>query len=122
MVDFDELYAAFNERRADDVLMPMADDVHWPNGWEGGYVDGKPAVRAYWHRQWQEIDPRVTPTRVTTRPDGRAEVRVHQVVRSRAGDLLVDGEIVHVYAFDADGRITRMDIEEAAQSSQAAAP
>jgi hypothetical protein len=37
----------------------MTDDIDWPNGWEGGRVSGKDAVRAYWTRQWAEIDPHI---------------------------------------------------------------
>jgi len=44
-------YAAFNERNIDTVLSLMHPDVHWPNGWEGGYVTGHKQVREYWTRQ-----------------------------------------------------------------------
>ena len=52
------LYQAFNKRDIDAVLAAMSEDVDWPNAWEGGRVHGKQAVRAYWTRQWQEIDPK----------------------------------------------------------------
>jgi hypothetical protein len=50
-------YSAFNQRDIDTVLSTFHPDVQWPNGWEGGYVNGHEEVRAYWTRQWQEIDP-----------------------------------------------------------------
>jgi hypothetical protein len=45
-------YDGFNNRRVDEVLVLMHPDVHWPNGWEGGYVEGQ---------EWKEIDPHVSP-------------------------------------------------------------
>jgi ketosteroid isomerase-like protein len=45
------LYRAFNARDVDTVLAAMAEDVDWPNGWEGGRVVGHEAVRRYWERQ-----------------------------------------------------------------------
>jgi hypothetical protein len=107
-----ELYRAFNQRDVDAVLASMSDDVHWPNGWEGGYVNGHDEVREYWRRQWAEIDPRVDPVAIAERPDGTVEVRVRQVVRDLDGNLLDDGEVLHVYRF-ADGLVVEMTIQEA---------
>ena len=105
-----ELYAAFDARDVEAVAGALHPDVDWPNAWEGGRVRGRDAVRAYWTRQFAEIDPRVTPTAFATRPGGRLAVDVHQVVRSPAGDLLSEGDVVHVYAFR-DGLVERMDVE-----------
>jgi hypothetical protein len=38
-------YRAFNARDIDRALAVMTDDIDWPNGWEGGRVSGKDAVR-----------------------------------------------------------------------------
>jgi SnoaL-like domain len=103
-------YAAFNARDIDRALRIMTPDVEWPNGMEGGFVHGHAAVRAYWTRQWGMIDPHVRPVGFALRPDGRVEVTVHQVVRSLAGEVLVDQTVRHVYAF-ADGLVRRMDIQ-----------
>jgi hypothetical protein len=105
------LYRAFNARDIDTVLAAMAADVDWPNGWEGGRVAGQDAVRRYWERQWAEIRPTVEPTSIRERPDGAVEVRVHQVVRDRAGALLAVGDVRHVYAFTGD-LVQRMDVEQ----------
>ena len=99
------LYRAFNARDIDTVLAAMAPDVDWPNGWEGGRVIGHDAVRDYWQRQWDAIDPTVEPTASTI------EVTVHQVVRDKAGAVLADHEVRHVYAFRG-GLVRRMEIEE----------
>ena len=38
-------YQSFNNRDINDVLGLMMESVHWPNGWEGGYVNGKEEVK-----------------------------------------------------------------------------
>ncbi len=108
----DRAYRAFNTRDIDGVLILMQPDVQWPNGWEGGYVNGQEAVRAYWLRQWQEINPVVTPVALETRPNGQIAVSVQQLIKDLQGNVLVDEMIRHVYTF-ADGKISRMDIEKA---------
>jgi ketosteroid isomerase-like protein len=105
------LYAAFNAREADEVLGYLHPEVEWPNGWEGGYVRGRDAVRAYWIRQWKEIDPKVTPLGIHVEEDGQLTVRVHQVVHDRNGKLLSDTELEHVYR-TRDGLFDRMEIRE----------
>jgi ketosteroid isomerase-like protein len=114
LAHFYELYAAFNRRDVDRVLAMMSDDVDWPNAWKGGRLVGREAVRDYWTAQWTEIDPHVEPLAVTERADGRLAVRVRQVVRSPDGELLGDGEVVHLYRLD-DRLIRRMDVEEPEQ-------
>ena len=115
MTDHEQLlravYAAFNARDIDAAIAAMHPDVDWPNAWEGGRLHGREAVRAYWTRQWAEIDPRVEPVEISALPDGRVAVDVHQSVRDRDGALLVDGSVRHVYELR-DGLVTRMDVEE----------
>ena len=105
------LYEAFNARDIDTCLAAMTPDVDWANGWEGGRVAGRDAVRDYWQRQWAEIDSTAEPTAVTERPDGTVEVAVHLVARDKAGRVLNDGEGRQVYEFRGD-LIERMTIEE----------
>ena len=109
------LYAAFNERDIERVLAALHPEVVWPNGWEGGTLHGVEAVRTYWLRQWQAIDPRVEPVRWWTEPDGRITVEVHQVVRSVDGRGAVLGEstVEHVYRWR-DGLVDSMEIREPA--------
>lgn len=105
------VYAAFNRRDIDGALARMRADVDWPKASEGGRVRGKEAIREYWTRQWAEYDPHVEPVEVTEDDAGRVEVRVHQVVRNAAGELLMDGDVWHVYTLR-DGLIERMDLCE----------
>jgi len=103
------VYAAFNRRDIETVLAEMHPEVDWPNGMEGGRVLGKSAVRDYWKRQFELLNPRVEPQSFTAEPDGRIAVAVHQVVHDNAGKLLVDQMIQHVYEFR-NGLIGSMEI------------
>lgn len=104
-------YQAFNRRDVDAVLAVMRPDVDWPDVAGGTRVVGHEAVRAYWARQFEVIDPRVEPTALVARADGEVVVTVHQVVRDRAsGQVLHDGTVLHVYRFDADGLVASMTV------------
>lgn len=105
----DELYAAFNRRDVDGALRLMTEGVDWPKASEGGRVVGKEAIREYWQRQWREFDPHVKPVAVQEREDGRVEVRVHQLVKDLRGEVLADGEVLHVYTL-LSGLVERMDV------------
>lgn len=107
-----QLYRAFNQRDIDVVLAHLAPGVDWPNGMTGGRVAGRDAVRAYWLKQWSEIDPRVEPLEINTAADGSVHVRVDQLVRSLDGKILDNKQIEHVYEFDG-AFIKRMTIVDA---------
>lgn len=102
-------YVAFNAREIDTVLKLMAADVQWPRAWEGDYAYGHAGVREYWTRQWQEVNPTVTPVDFYETPDGRLGVVVHQLVKDMDDNLLLDETVRHVYTFD-KGKIKTMEI------------
>src|SRR5450756_846462 len=106
----EQAYSAFNKRDIDGALALMTQDVSWPKASEGGRVVGKEEIRAYWTRQWQEFDPHVEPVELIDHDGGITEVKVHQLVKSLAGDVLFDGEVVHLYTI-ANGLIERMDLK-----------
>ena len=109
-------YSAFNQRNVDGALALMSENVSWPKASEGGRVVGKEEIRAYWTRQWKEFDPHVEPVEVIDHDGSKAEVRVHQLVRSLTGEVLSDSEVWHVYTL-ANGLIERMDLKESETSS-----
>jgi hypothetical protein len=80
----------------------MTDDVDWANGWEGGRVVGRDAVRDYWERQWAAVDSTAEPIDVTDRPDGTTQVAVRVVGRNSDGEVLFDDRALHVYRFEGD--------------------
>ena len=104
-------YAAFNRRAIETVLALMHPNVDWPNGMEGGRVLGTAAVRDYWKRQFESIDSLVEPKAFTTEADGKIAVDVHQVAHDKAGRLLADRMIQHVYEIR-DGLIQSMEIRD----------
>lgn len=108
---FEQVYDGFNKRDIDAVLLVMHPDVHWANGWEGGYVKGHDEVRDYWTRQWKEIDPYVKPIAFKDREDGQLEVEVHAIVKDRQGNMLSDGIVKHIYTFE-NGLVKSMEIEK----------
>ena len=108
------VYTAFNARDVDGVLVHFGPEVDWPMAFKGGRVVGHQAVRDYWRQQWSEIDPHVEPVGFEDRGAGRVAVTIAQTVRDLEGDVVAKGEVLHVYAFDADGLVARMDVEEPA--------
>lgn len=107
----DKAYKAFNNRDIDAALALMAPDVHWPNGWEGGYVKGHEGVREYWTRQWRAINPHVQPVSIQQEAGGKVIVEVQQQVKDLTGQLLFDGLVRHVYTLE-NGLIKSMEIEQ----------
>jgi hypothetical protein len=105
------IYHAFNARDMDALEAFLTEDVHWPRGWESGHVEGRKAVRQYWLRQWNWIEPSMTPTGFRALPDGSIEVTVNQVVWDLGGSLLSNGPVTHTYTFR-DGLVAAMVIGE----------
>ena len=102
-------YKRFNARDLDGVLALMHPDVDWPNGWEGGRVQGHDGVRQYWTRLWAALSSHVDPIRFEPCEGGGTAVTVRQIVRDTTGNLLTDTLVKHVYDFE-DGLIRRMEI------------
>jgi hypothetical protein len=106
-----QAYSDFNRRDINAVLAVMHPQVEWANGMEGGYVYGHEAVRDYWTRQWNLVDPHVEPQSFQLDDNQRIIVDVHQVVRDLEGNVLVDQLVQHLHTFE-NGLIRRMDIQE----------
>lgn len=103
-------YAAFNARDIDTILKVMHPEVKWSKAWEGDYAMGHDEVRAYWQRQWKDIDPNVTPVGFQERENEILAVEVDQLVKDLEGNVLFDGKVTHVYVIN-DGLLQKMDIE-----------
>lgn len=103
-------YSAFNARDIDTALSTFHPDIQWPKAFEGGYVSGHDDIRAYWTRQWTEINPNVEPIGFNERQESTLEVTVHQIVKDLKGNLVFDGIVKHVYSIQ-DNLLRRMDIE-----------
>jgi hypothetical protein len=103
-----QMYARFNAREMEPLLMTMAEDVEWANAFEGGHERGREAVRAYWTRQWAAFDPRVEPAKIA-QVDGAWVCEVHQVVKDLEGKVLFDGTVEHVFRLEG-GLVKRFDV------------
>src|SRR5260370_23082942 len=77
----ERIYDRFNARDIDGVLTVLTDDVAWANGMDGGYVDGREAVREYWTRQWTMVSPHVEPVGFHRTAEGAIIAEVRQSVR-----------------------------------------
>ena len=112
------IYDRFNARDIDGVLAVLANDVAWANGMDGGHVQGREAVRAYWTRQWAMVSPHVEPVGFTDMADGSIIAEVRQTVRNLDGSPLEgqthglkDKTVGHVFHFQS-GKVTRFDIRD----------
>jgi ketosteroid isomerase-like protein len=105
----EQAYSAFNKRDIDGALALMTEDVSWPKASEGGRVVGKEEIRAYWTRQWGEFDGHVEPLEITEEDGGKVRVTVHQRVKNLQGEVLWDGEVLHVFTVNS-GLIAAMDL------------
>lgn len=103
-------YSGFNSRDIDKALSTFHPNVQWPKAFEGGYVNGHDEIRAYWTRQWTEINGIVEPIKITERDIQKYEVTVHQLVKDLQEKVLFDGIIKHIFTVQ-DDLLVRMDIE-----------
>jgi len=113
-----QIYARFNARDIDGVLVALADDVAWANGMDGGHVYGHEDVRDYWTRQWAIVSPHVEPIAFQQTADGAIAVEVIQSVFDLNGQPLSgqthglkDKTVVHVFRMQGD-KIARFDIQD----------
>ncbi|MFI7411051.1 nuclear transport factor 2 family protein [Streptomyces sp. NPDC049627] len=89
----------------------LAPDVDWPNVLDGVRLHGRGAVRAYWARQFAAGHPLVRLEGLRPEEDGEAVVAtVRPGMRDASGDRWAEETVEHVYRFDGDGLVTRMDV------------
>lgn len=105
-----DAYTAFNARDIDAVLRVLHPKVKWSKAWEGDYAHGHAEVRAYWKRQWKEIDPKVIPVGFRERENGTLEVEVDQLVKDLEGNIMFDGKVKHIYVVNEE-LLQQMDVE-----------
>lgn len=91
---FKALYQNFNERKIEQVLSQVDEQVVWANGMDGGFEYGRDAVRSYWTRQFKMVSSRVEPLAIE-RENDIVNVQVHQVVHDTEGKLLADEVVEH---------------------------
>ncbi|MDP1630005.1 MAG: nuclear transport factor 2 family protein [Caulobacter sp.] len=102
------LYEAYNRKDVDAVVAGMHPEIDWPSLFSEGRVVGREAVRALLTRQFQTMDPEITPVAMTRDAQGRVRVRVNYVVRDLKGKLFTEEDNTNVFSFR-DGLIVGMD-------------
>ena len=106
-----ELYEAFNKREIETLISQMRPDVKWANGLEGGFVYGRDAVREYWTKQFEVIQPQLETLKFETDENHRHVVTVHQIIRDLQGNLLADVTVHQIFTIE-DGLISLYEIGE----------
>lgn len=105
------LYDAFNKREIEKILSLMEPDVKWANGMEGGFVYGRDAVREYWTKQFEIIQPELTTLKFETDENNRNVVTVHQVVRDVEGNVLLEKNVEQIFTVE-NGLISIFELNE----------
>lgn len=97
-----DAYRAFNQRRVDDLLALMVEDVAWPDVARGAVLRSHEEVRAYWAAQFEAASPIVEPTDFVAAGEDVVAV-VRQQVFDHDGDPLTEAVTVfHRYSFRGD--------------------
>lgn len=104
-------YEAFNKREFETIFSRMRPDVKWANGFEGGFVHGRDAVRDYWTNQFKEIQVRLEPLKYETDKRGRNVVTVRQIVKDLQGATLAEMIVRQIFTFE-NSLISLYEIEE----------
>ncbi len=105
------LYDAFNRREIETITSLMRPDVKWANGFEGGFVYGRDAVRQYWTNQFRDIQPEFETLKFETDKDNRNVVTVHQIIKDLQGNVLADATVRQIFTIE-DGLVSLYEIGE----------
>lgn len=105
------LYDAFNKRDLETIISVMHPDVKWANGVEGGFVNGRDAVREYWTNQFKFIQPQLEPLLFETDENNREVVTVHQIIKDLQGNLLAEMTVQQIFTIE-NGLISVYELGE----------
>jgi hypothetical protein len=109
VASLERAYRLFNERKIDDLLAMMIDDVRWPDVAHGIVLEGKAAIRQDWEAQFAVAAPHVVPTGFLGVDDDLVAV-IDQRVFDLFGNLLMEPAVVyHRYSFNGS-LISRMSV------------
>ena len=111
VASLERAYRLFNERKIDDLLAMMIDEIRWPDVAHRVVLEGKAAIRQYWEAQFAVAAPHVVPTGFLEVDDDLIAV-IDQRIFDLVGNPLIEPAVVyHRYSFDA-GLISRMTVFE----------
>lgn len=102
IVVLERAYRLFNDRRVDELLALMTDDVEWPDVADGTTLHDKNAIRRYWSGQFATSRPQVTPTGfIEVGQDLVAEID-QRVLDLNGSPLVPPAVVFHRYTFAGD--------------------
>jgi hypothetical protein len=105
------MYEAFNRREIETLLALMQPDVKWANGMEGGFVNGRDAVREYWTKQFEVIRGQLEPLEFEIDENNRSIVTVHYIIKDLDGNLLLEKTGKQIFTFE-NGLISLFEIDD----------
>lgn len=109
VASLESAYRLFNERKINDLLAMMTDDVRWPDVAHGIVLEGKAAIRQYWEAQFAVVAPHVVPTGFSEVDDDVVAI-IEQRILDLSGNPLMEPVVVyHRYSFNT-GLISRMTV------------
>jgi hypothetical protein len=95
-------YRLFNDRRVDELLAMMTDDVEWPDVANGTTLPDKGAIRRYWAGQFATASPQVTPTGFIEVGHDLVAVIDQRIMDLRGSPLVPPAVVFHRYTFAGD--------------------
>ncbi|HWD51053.1 MAG TPA: nuclear transport factor 2 family protein [Acidimicrobiales bacterium] len=104
-------YRLFNDRKIDDLLAMMVDDVRWPDVAHGIVLEGKPAIRQYWEAQFAVVAPHVVPTGFLAVDDDLVALVDQRILDLLGNPLMAPAVVYHRYQFNGS-LISRMTVFE----------
>lgn len=103
------MYDAYNTRDLPCLAAFMSEAVDWPDG--EARLHGLAAVEDYWSRLWARVHVRDEVVGIAEVGPARTAVRITQMVRDLAGEVVSTGAFEHTYTFR-DGLVSRKDLRE----------
>jgi hypothetical protein len=103
------LYDAFNKREIETIISAMQPDVKWANGFEGGFIQGRDAVREYWTNQLKVIQPELEILKHEIDENNQHIVTVHEVVKDLDGKPIADMTVQQIFTIE-NGLISLYEI------------
>lgn len=95
-------YSCFNERRLDELLAMMTDDVQWPDVANGAVLAGKASIRSYWEAQFAVAHPTVIPTDFLPVGSDVVAVITQRILDHQGEPLVSPSTVFHRYTFWGD--------------------
>jgi SnoaL-like protein len=109
IISLERAYSCFNERRIDELLAMMTDDVQWPDVANGTVLEGKASIMRYWEAQFDVGNPTVIPTDFFPVGSDLVAVIEQRILDHHGEPLASPSTVFHRYSFK-DDLVSRMTV------------